>query len=356
MTAAAPTYRENLGVVVAGIWMIVGLFVDGWAHENDKPETFFTPWHALLYSGFGFAVVLAALQLRRRHEPGRSWLDAVPEGQALTLAALGVFGLGAVGDLVWHEVLGIELGVEALLSPTHLLLLTGGLVAVTGPLRSAWTGVSRTDPSSLRSFLPPLLSLLIATALAGFFLLYLSPFVVDAAGTAFTRVAGAEREHGQETRAELRQLVGVASILMTTVLLVVPALLLRGRWRPPAGSYTLFFGVLVTMFVALDEFGQAPLLLAGVAAGLAADALVKRDAPMWALGAAIPAVLWTAYFALYQLFYGVEWTAELWAGVTVLSALIGAGIGFAAREPARASAGPIPRRSSGVPAGVGQRQ
>ena len=38
--------------MVFATWLIVGIFVDGWAHNNDKPETFFTPWHALFYSGF----------------------------------------------------------------------------------------------------------------------------------------------------------------------------------------------------------------------------------------------------------------------------------------------------------------
>ena len=34
-------------------WLIGGVFLDGWAHVNlPGLETFFTPWHAVLYSGF----------------------------------------------------------------------------------------------------------------------------------------------------------------------------------------------------------------------------------------------------------------------------------------------------------------
>ncbi len=37
-------------------WLMGGLYLDGWAHNHvPELETFFTPWHAVLYSGF-FAV------------------------------------------------------------------------------------------------------------------------------------------------------------------------------------------------------------------------------------------------------------------------------------------------------------
>src|SRR5438445_725148 len=44
--------REDAITVACTSWLILGLFVDGWAHNHQKPESFFTPWHALLYSGF----------------------------------------------------------------------------------------------------------------------------------------------------------------------------------------------------------------------------------------------------------------------------------------------------------------
>ena len=35
-----------------GTWLVLGVFVDGWAHFNRPGlETFFTPWYAVLYSG-----------------------------------------------------------------------------------------------------------------------------------------------------------------------------------------------------------------------------------------------------------------------------------------------------------------
>jgi hypothetical protein len=46
--------------MVFGLWTILGLFLDGWAHSHGKPESFFSPWHGVLYSGFFAAAVWAA--------------------------------------------------------------------------------------------------------------------------------------------------------------------------------------------------------------------------------------------------------------------------------------------------------
>lgn len=45
---------EDLVTVVLGSWIVIGAATDGWAHLNInlQDDGFFTPWHALLYSGF----------------------------------------------------------------------------------------------------------------------------------------------------------------------------------------------------------------------------------------------------------------------------------------------------------------
>jgi hypothetical protein len=40
-------------VALGGLWLIGGLHLDGWAHHHIRLDTFFSPWHAVLYSGFG---------------------------------------------------------------------------------------------------------------------------------------------------------------------------------------------------------------------------------------------------------------------------------------------------------------
>src|SRR5919201_3279095 len=53
-------------VAILSCWLVGGVFVDGWAHNHMASlETFFTPWHAVLYSGFAaVATPLAFAWLR----------------------------------------------------------------------------------------------------------------------------------------------------------------------------------------------------------------------------------------------------------------------------------------------------
>lgn len=122
--------RDHVAVAVFGTWMIAGLFLDGWAHTHDKAETFFSPWHAVLYSGFGAGMSFAVVdRLWRR----RRAVSAAVE--PLTLLGVALFMTGGLADMVWHEIFGIEVDLEALLSPTHLLLMVGGLLMLSGPIR-----------------------------------------------------------------------------------------------------------------------------------------------------------------------------------------------------------------------------
>ncbi len=94
-------------------------------------------------------------------------------------AGAAVFLIGGALDLLWHTLFGIERGVDALLSPTHLLLATGGILIVTGPLRAAWR---RTPPGSIlawRAGAPALLALLYCYGALVFFTQYAHPFITN---------------------------------------------------------------------------------------------------------------------------------------------------------------------------------
>src|SRR3546814_8505868 len=74
------TTPERLASVAFGLWMVVGLFLDGWAHDNAKPESFFTPWHGVLYSGFAASAAAAVLVAMRARSGVRPWRDDLPVG------------------------------------------------------------------------------------------------------------------------------------------------------------------------------------------------------------------------------------------------------------------------------------
>ena len=339
--APALSRRDQMVAALFGLWMIIGLFLDGWAHDNQKPETFFTPWHGVLYTGFTGAAAFALHRAIRAGGLEAARRRTLPRGHGLTLVALGLFAVAAVSDLAWHEVFGIEVGVEALLSPTHLVLMASGLVALSAPVRAAW--MDDDVAPTFRSFLPVALSTALLTALVAFFLLYLSPFSNDAAGTAFARFPGQTHEHPSGDVGELQQLLGVASILLTSVVVASPIALLLRRWRTPAGTFTLLLGLLVFLFVAVAEFRQPTVVLAGIAAGVTADGVSRRGWPAALVCGAATGVLWLGYFAFYAVDEGsVTWTAEVWSGTAFLGSLLGGAAGLLATPLPFRSRDPLP--------------
>jgi hypothetical protein len=311
--------REDLLTVVFSAWLIGGIFIDGWAHNNDKPESFFTPWHGLFYSGF---LATAVWMLSRYQRHGR-----IPVGYGWGFAGLALFAAGGLGDMLWHLAFGVEVDLEALLSPTHLLLFVSGILVVSSPLRAAWSdGGTRILP------LPALLSTTILTATVAFFHMHVSPFLTDAMTDPPYEFAATLTRGGGWLADEL-QLEGLSAVLLTTFILMGPTLLLLRRWALPTGSLTLMFSVVVALDSALLGFEMGETILAGVVAGAVADALARSLQPshspatvLRVVGLVVPIVLWLTYFAVLGAFYSVGWSVDLWAGVTVMSGLAGLGL------------------------------
>jgi len=71
-------------------------------HNNVRPlfDTFFTPWHAVLYSGFLAVATVLAVTIARAHRGGLTWSQAVPRGYKISLVGVAVFAIGGIGDLL----------------------------------------------------------------------------------------------------------------------------------------------------------------------------------------------------------------------------------------------------------------
>ena len=303
-------WRADLLTALLGAWLLGGLFVDGWAHENlEALETFFTPWHALFYSGFlANATWISWVAGRER--------AAVPRGYGLGLVGVCVFAVGGFGDMLWHGAFGTEEGLEALLSPTHLVLLAGLALILSTPFRAAWRA---DDPHggahSLGRFLPALISITLSTTLVAFFLAYASAFLN----------AGLLAQPWDESVK-----LGLSSILLTNLVLLAPALLLLRRRRPPFGSVAVLFTLPAFGTSGLAEFRDGSVAAAALVGGLAGDCLVRVLQPspdrVWrfrAYAAAVPLVLWGAYVLLVRRYSGLVWSPELSAGIVVLAGMSG---------------------------------
>jgi hypothetical protein len=126
---------------------IAGTSWDVTSHIMQEPETFFTPSHTVLYAGVGLLTIAAGtsgfLLIRNNELRGRSFttpMKLLIIGSTISLVA-------GPSDFLWHE----TFGVDGLLSPPHLALITGMLInAVATVVGLARIGVHITSPSRQR--------------------------------------------------------------------------------------------------------------------------------------------------------------------------------------------------------------
>ena len=325
-------WGDDLAAALLGTWVVAGLFLDGWAHLNQPGlETFFSPWHAVFYSGFLVSTIVFARLVARFQRGGRLDPTRVPAGYGLGLAGVAMFFVGGFADGVWHTLFGVEVGVAALLSPSHLLLLSGGLLMVTSPVRSAWSSPRLPAHAPAAALLPALWATALTCAVVLFFFQYLSAYVTRAPST----------PEAEGTAGLLTTIVGVASVLVTNLILVAPVLLLARRWRLPFGTVALLAGAGAVGLTSLREFVLGALVPAMVAGGLATDLLVAglrpgpdRRRAFRAVAVLAPLLLWGAWMAVYALAYGIAWPPELWAGVLGMACLGGLGLSVLVLPPA----------------------
>ena len=309
--------------------------------HRGQLESFFTPWHGVLYAGFlAVAAVLVGvtLQNRRRGFPGR---QAVPAGYDQALLGVLLFGAGGAGDMIWHVLFGIETDLAALLSPTHLLLAAGGALIVSGPLRAAWRQSSEAD-RSLIDYIPIVLSMTLLMAVLAFMTQYVHPF-----GT--TWAAGPrspDRLLGDAAPLEFagfplgqyfiffEQLSTVAGILLQTAIMMGVILTALRRWKLPAGSLTFVLTVSVAMITFMRErfvaMGPPALIAVAFVGGVAADALLirlrpspERPAAVRLFAFAVPAIFYAFYIASLALTVGTWWSVHMWTGAIVLAGITG---------------------------------
>jgi len=330
------SHRQDLVTVLLATWLIGGIGLDGWAHSNleRQLESFFTPWHAVFYSGFVATALWVLWLVQTRRADHVTWTQAVPRGYGLGLVGVAVFAVGGVGDLLWHQVFGIETGIAALLSPTHLLLFTGVALILLAPFRAAWS--SPEPPSAgLLGLLPAFLSITLLTALVAFFFQYSSLFSIDLAFSASEPVRVPQGQPPQlvgvfEAWAQDIQIKGIMAALVTSLLLVAPVLLMLCRWRLPFGAATILFLVVAAIIVALDEFRAWENLIGAAAAGVAADAAIARLRPapdragaFRAVGSLVPMAVIGCTFLAAVWRFRLGWPAELWTGTVFFGGLAG---------------------------------
>jgi hypothetical protein len=339
-------YAGNLLTIAFSTWLLGGLLTDVWAHNNvPKLETFFTPWHAALYSGFLATAAWICWLVRRQLMAGRRGMAAIPAGYALGAFGVCLFIVAGAGDLTWHTIFGIERNSRILFSPTHLLLVTAIILIFTSPLRDALTDPSLPSAPSLRRLLPAVLSIGFASATLMVLLQYANLLVQ----TPSRVVAALSQADGSAPT-----VIG-ENMIVTNLAMLLPLLILARRWQAPFGTATVVYTVFGVQAEAVRALNTPMVFVTVVLCGIGVDLLVRwlRPGPadrrrFWAFGALAPVVTWAMYFAVTFISVGrVPSVVEYWTGMPIVAGLLGLAVaalllpgagGFAlpaARTPSR---------------------
>ena len=321
---------RDLVTELLGLWLLLAVFLDGWAHLNvPSLETFFTPWHAALYSGMVATAAWTAVVIWRNRAPGQPLWQAAPPGYRGTAVGVILFATAGGLDLLWHELLGIEVSLDALVSPTHLLLGFSLFLILGTAVRSAraanHTGTLQCTPAAL-------FAVVLLTGLGAFFLIYCSAFVRPGPTALFIPMPVGTPGRIQS---EMPVVIALASYLLTTALIIAPFLFtLSAARRPARGIVTMLVAAAAWLPVAM--VGLRPFAIAGAAgatvAAIVADLLLARLPDEWlrrrlpAVTAGIAALLWTGQLVAFAVTDAIRWPPSLWLGAVVLSAAAAAGL------------------------------
>lgn len=313
--------RDNVVMCLLSGWLLAGLTLDAWAHSNlTDLETFFTPWHAVFYSGFTATAAWVVVMIVRNVRQGRSGVGVIPVGYGWTVVALAAFGLSGIADGVWHTLWGIETTINILFSPSHLGLGASMVIIVTSPLRAMWSDPDLSAAPTFRQFWPAALSTGMAVAQVLLFLgygdalKYRAHWIVEGFSTS-----------------EQAASVLAARLIISNVVLLAPVLFLARRWQVPFWTVTAVWLPAIALAAAETEARNLGTLLTLVAAGLLADLLARRLRPgadrpgrYWLFGASTAFVTWALYVAVASITVGrTPAVIEMWTGAPIVAGLAG---------------------------------
>jgi hypothetical protein len=256
----------------------------------------------------------------------------LPNGYELGFVGVIIFAIGGVLDALWHILLGIERGIEALYSPTHLILFLGGTLIVTSPFRTLWRELG--DSPRLKELFIGLLSMAMGTSFTGFFAMNFWAFNSANPTLKFGEISNSNLQSIsdpvlQHFLVQQSQVSGISGILITNAILLLPLIWMARRWRLPFGSYTILLSLPMIFMGVLDaDFRMS---IVGIVSGLVADFIYKiwRVTPAIlyknvAIFTIVPFCLFSLYFLVLQLTTsGIVWIPVFWGGSIVLTMLSG---------------------------------
>jgi len=320
--------------ILALTWIIAGSYADAWAHGHiARLETFFTPWHGILYSGYVVSACVMLGTVLINHSRGAKWLAAIPKGYELSLLGVIGFFFGGIGDLAWHTLFGIEQNIDALFSPTHLFLMVCFGLMVLGPYRARYR--RREQPATLKEHF------LLAVAFALFlvtvtnFSQSTSPFQTFWPQISSTGIVAAQSTHAGvfvprtiSSLNDITQLQAIEGYLLEVVLFTGLTLYTIRSFRLTFGFFTFVqLAVAIPMSFMGDHY---VVILIGLLAGLLLDVAYYFIRPAlsqpwrFRLFAAISAsTLYFVYMLALLMLGGIVWTIHMTVGSIFVTGVVG---------------------------------
>jgi hypothetical protein len=326
--------RERWTLVAASSWLVTGLQLDAFAHSTIPDlETFWTPWHAVLYSGIA-ACGLTLLWLLRPRLPKtltyRSLLHETPRALRLPLTGMALLLVGGGIDTLWHNLFGIEKGLEIFFSPSHYFIISGMVLVACGPALMLAASSARRLPGS--DAVMVLVSALLASLPLHIFSEHASaledPLLGTGADPMDTYSLDAQMFHGY---------VG------STFLLLIPVLVLGRRWSLPVGVPTVLvtFPALAIMLI-LGDAANVWLPLTIAIATAVVEVAARTSAPLWrrlapdarwlVLGLLAPIAVWGSVLGVGGVVIRVGWNLHMVSGLLILTGITGLATAFVVRH------------------------
>lgn len=328
--------RERWTLLVASAWLVIGLQLDAYAHATTPElETFWTPWHGVLYSGIA-ASGFTLLWIMRSRLPGIPTYQSVmalPNALRLPLAGMAFLLVGGGVDTLWHNIWGIEQAMEIFVSPSHEFIILGMVLVAMGPAlmlaaspgdRLGAGGGFLVGVSTLFAMLPVHIYSLHASAI-GF------------------RHLGSDQDPVLIFSSDAQLVHGY---VFSTVLLLLPFVVIGRRWPLPIGLPSVLVGIIAVlmhlMFDSEDAWWPA---LAVAAAAVAVEIVLRVVNPLvklptngrWVLfGLIAPPVVWGSVLFAGKLQEGsTGFNIHMITGLLTLTALTGVATVLVARSVQR---------------------
>src|SRR4051812_21520726 len=264
-------------------------------------------------------------------------LDATPLGYRIGFTGLAVTLVGLAGDIAWHAGAGgEEHGIATIVAPFHMLLFAGAGLLLLAPVLAMWASPAYRGRLSLRQALPLVGALTLIVALALFVFQWLSAFGDWSPHADALTLAPFELT--DPPIAAALQMIVIAAIIVTDLILVGTALVAARRFELPFGSFTVMFTLAAALTAAVRDFTLAGGILAATAAGLVADVILARrraGATTWRmLGGLTSLVFAGVYLAALSVVHDRTMPLNLEFGAIVLTGLAGLVLSLGAGPPA----------------------